>query len=624
MRFVKAGLALLTASLALAAFGAGAAETGNAERHGVSLFGELKYAPGFKHFDYVNPQAPKGGEVRYASIGTFDSLNPYIVKGQTAAGLALIYDTLLEPSLDEPGAEYGLIAESISYPEDFSSATFTLRKTARFHDGKPVTAEDVIWTFQTLTKLNPFYKAYYANIVKAEALGGNKVRFIFSGKGNRELPQITGQLPVLPKHYWASKDAKGRARDISQTTLEPPVGSGPYRIAEIVAGRTIVYERVKDYWASDLPVKIGTDNFDRVRFDYYGDPTIALEAFKADRVDFRLENSAKAWATAYDIAAVKDGRIKIEKIRTQNAAGMQGFAFNIRREMFRDARVREAFNWAFDFEWQNKNIFYDQYTRTNSYFANSGLASSGVPQDLELQMLEPFRDRLPPALFTTAYTNPVTDGSGNNRANLRRAGELLDAAGWKIVNSARMNEKTGKPMEVEFLLADPAFERVVAPYRQSLERLGIKVTLRSVDTAQYQNRVDNRAFDIIVASFPQSLSPGNEQRDFWSCDSAKLPGSRNVIGICDPAIEKLIDRVIFAKSREELVAATHALDRVLLWGHYVVPQWYLPYERVAYWARLAHPAAMPPYSIGFPSLWWHEAKASAPKPAALPQDGGAR
>src|SRR5690606_4336659 len=283
MRFVKAGLALLTASLALAAFGAGAAETGNAERHGVSLFGQLKYAPGFKHFDYVNPQAPKGGEVRYASIGTFDSLNPYIVKGQTAAGLALIYDTLLEPSLDEPGAEYGLIAESISYPEDFSSATFTLRQTARFHDGKPVTAEDVIWTFQTLTKLNPFYKAYYANIVKAEALGGNKVRFIFSGKGNRELPQITGQLPVLPKHYWASKDAKGRARDISQTTLEPPVGSGPYRIAEIVAGRTIVYERVKDYWASDLPVKIGTDNFDRVRFDYYGDPTIALEAFKADR-----------------------------------------------------------------------------------------------------------------------------------------------------------------------------------------------------------------------------------------------------------------------------------------------------------------------------------------------------
>ena len=595
----------LIASASVMGLTATQALSADAVRHGVSLFGSLKYAPDFKHFDYVNVDAPKGGMVRVGAIGGFDSLNNFIVRGDSAAGLDLIYDTLMTPSLDEAGSEYGLVAESASYPENFASVTFNLRSQARFHDGKPITTDDVIWSFETLKKVNPFYNAYYRNVAKVEATGPHQVKFSFSISGNRELPQIMGQLPILPKHFWTGKNADGKTRDISQTTLEIPMGSGPYKISKMDTGRSITYERVKEYWAQDLPVKIGSDNFDEIRFDYYGDPTIAFEAFKGNRVDFRRENSSKNWATGYDVPPVKDGRILREELHTENGQGMQAFAFNLRRDIFQDARVREAFDFAFDFQWENKNLFYGQYTRTNSYFVNTELASSGVPQGAELKLLEPFRDKLPADLFTKPYTNPVTDGSGNNRQNLRAAAQLLEEAGWKTVNGVRVNAE-GKPMAVEFLLADPTFERVVAPYRQSLGRLGIKVTLRTVDSAQYQNRVDNRDFDIIVQSFGQSLSPGNEQRDYWSCAAAKEPGSRNVIGICDPVIEKLIDSVIFAKSREDLVTATHALDRVLLWRHYVVPQWYSPYDRVAYWARLAHPDPTPVYSIGFPDIWWHK------------------
>ncbi|MFZ3032983.1 MAG: extracellular solute-binding protein [Parvibaculum sp.] len=595
----------MAAGIALLGLAATQAQSAEAIRHGVSLFGQLKYAPDFKHFDYVNVDAPKGGMVRIGAIGGFDSLNNFIVRGDSAAGLNLIYDTLMTPSLDEAGSEYGLVAESASYPEDYASVTFNLRKQARFQDGTPITTNDVIWSFETLRKINPFYNAYYRNVTKVKATGPHQVKFSFSISGNRELPQIMGQLPVLPKHFWTGNNADGKPRDISQTTLEIPMGSGPYKIEKMDTGRSITYERVKDYWAKDLPVKIGSDNFDEIRFDYYGDPTIAFEAFKGDRVDFRRENSSKNWATGYDVPPVKDGRIVREKLHTENGQGMQGFAFNLRRDIFRDARVREAFNYAFDFQWENRNLFYGQYTRTDSYFANTELASSGVPQGPELKLLEPFRDQLPSNLFTKPYSNPTTDGSGNNRQNLRAAAKLLETAGWKTVDGIRVNAE-GKQLAVEFLLADPTFERVVAPYRQSLERLGIKVTLRTVDSAQYQNRVDNRDFDIIVQSFGQSLSPGNEQRDYWSCAAAKEPGSRNVIGICDPVIEKLIDDVIFAKSREDLVTATHALDRVLLWRHYVVPQWYSPFDRVAYWARLAHPEPTPAYSIGFPDIWWRK------------------
>ncbi|WP_293212932.1 extracellular solute-binding protein [Parvibaculum sp.] len=586
-------------------------------RHGSSLFGELKYPPDFAHFDYVNPDAPKGGAVRYGAFGTFDSLNPFIVKGQPAAGITIIYDTLMASSMDEAASEYGLIAESVRHPKDYSSVTYTLRPQAKWHDGEPVTPEDVVWTFETLKKSHPFYNAYYANVVKAEKTADHEVTFTFNQTGNRELPQIVGQLPVLPKHYWTGKNAKGEPRDFSQTTLEPPLGSGPYRVGKFSPGRSIAYERVPDYWGKDLPVNVGANNFGRIVFEYYRDTTVALEALKGDRVDFRIENSAKNWATEYDIPAVRRGDLKKEEIRSLNPAGMQAFAFNIRRDKFKDPRVREAFNWAFDFEWMNRNIFFGAYTRTDSYFANSELAAHGLPEGRELSILRQYEDELPPEIFTEPYENPKTDGSGNNRDNLRRAAALLKEAGWSIRDGKLTNEQ-GEVMKVEFLLDQPTFERVVAPFQQSLKKLGIEATIRTVDTPQYQNRTDNHDFDIIVDTFPQSLSPGNEQREFWSCEAAKTVGSRNSIGICDPVVEKLIDRIIYAESRAALIAASRALDRVLLFGHYVVPQWYSPNTRIAYWSRLKHPEKMPPYSTGFPTIWW--ADQSAPQPAPKPDE----
>lgn len=592
-----------------------AAAQADTMRHGSSLFDNLKYADGFKKFDYVNPDAPKDGEVVIAAIGGFDSFNGFVVTGQPPAGLGFIYDTLMTGSMDEAGSEYGLIAESLSYPDDYSSVTYKLRPQARFADGQPITAEDVIWTFETLKTNHPFYGAYYANVVKAEALDAHTVKFSFSEKNNRELPQIVGQLPILPKHYWTDKDAKGRPRDISKTTLEVPLGNGAYRIKTFTPGRSITYERDENYWAKDLPVNMGANNFQTLRYEYFKDPTIAFEAFKAHQVDFWRETSAKNWATAYDIPPVKDGRITKEELSTKNNEGMQAFAFNLRRAKFADPRVREAFDWAFDFGWMNKNIFYGAYMRSDSYFANSELASTSVPGGLELSILEPFKDQLPPALFTQAYVTPTTDGSGTNRGNLRKAIALMKEAGWSVKDGILTNDKTGEPFTVEFMLDNPAFERVVAPYIQSLKRIGIQATLRTIDTAQYQNRLDKRDFDMVVASFGQSMSPGNEQRGFWGCAAAKEDGSRNVMGICDPVVEKLIDRVIYATSREELVAATHALDRVLLWHHYLVPNWYSPYERVAYWSGIARPAKTPDYSIGFPSIWWHNPKGETAKPS---------
>ena len=577
-------------------------------RHGSSLFGELKYGPDFPHFDYVNPNAPKGGLLRYGVIGSFDSLNLFIVKGQKAAGLGLIYDSLMTRSLDEPTSEYGLLAESVRHPADYSSVTYVLREGARFHDGEKVKPEDVIWTLETLKKNDPFYGAYYANVTSAEKTGEREVTFRFDMKGNRELPQIVGQMPVLPKHYWEGKDARGRDRNFAETTLEPPLGSGPYRVGAVATGRSITFERVDDYWAKDLPVSIGQNNFDRIRFEYYRDGTVALEALKGNRLDFRVENSARNWATGYETAAVQRGELKKEEIPSLNPQGMQGFAFNIRRDKFKDPRVREAFNWAFDFEWMNKTLFYEQYTRSYSYFSNSDLAATGLPEGRELEILEEFRSQLPAEIFTQEFRNPVTDGSGSNRANLRRAAQLLEEAGWTVKDGKLVNGK-GEQFNVEFLLDEPTFERIIAPYRQALERLGIASSIRIVDTAQYQNREDNRDFDIIVQTFGQSVSPGNEQRDYWSCAAAERPGSRNVIGICDPVIDALINRVIFADSRADLVAATRALDRVLLAGHYVVPQWYAGVTRVAYWTRLKHPAVMPAYNIGFPTIWWMDESA---------------
>jgi microcin C transport system substrate-binding protein len=582
--------------------------------HGLSLFGELKYSPGFKHFDYVNPQAPKGGAARLIAFGTYDNFNLAVagVKGSLSAGITFIYNQLMADALDEVSTEYGLLAEAVSHPPDFSSVTYRLRTAAKWHDGKPVTVEDVIFTLAMFKKHHPQYAAYYRHVTKAEKTGERDVTFTFDGPGNRELPQIVGQLYVLPKHWWEGTDASGKKRDIGTTTLEPPLGSGPYRVKEFVPGRTIVYERVKDYWGKDLNVNVGRDNFDELRFEYFRDSTVAIEAFKADHIDWRAENSAKNWATAYDFPAVKDKRVILEEFPTRSTGVMQAFVFNTRREKFKDPRVRRAFNFAFDFEEMNKQIFFGQYKRIASYFEGIELASSGVPQGQELAILETVRDQVPPELFTTAYSNPVAGAPDKVRANLREAVRLMKDAGYEVRDHKLINAKTGEPLTVEFLSEDPSFERVILFYKPSLERLGVTVTVRTVDDAQYENRLRSWDFDMIVASWGQSLSPGNEQRGYWGSPAADQAGSRNLVGIKNPAVDALIERVIFAKNRDELLAATKALDRVLLWNFYVVPQWTYGRVRTARWDRFGRPNELPKYgAAAFPTVWWWDAQKAA-------------
>ena len=590
---------------------------GNAERewkHGLSLFGELKYPPGFKHFDYVNPKAPKGGAVRMIAFGTFDNFNEVVsgLKGSIAMGVGMISDTLAVSSLDEVSTDYGLIAEAVSHPPDFAWASFRLRPGARHHDGKPITVEDVIFSMEAFKKHSPMMSAYYRHVVKVQQTGEREVTFVFDAPGNREMPVILGQLNVLPKHWWEGTDAAGKKRDVGATTLEPPLGNGAYRIKEFVAGRTVVYERVKDYWGKDLNVNIGRDNFDEMRFEYFRDATVAIEAFKADHVDWRTENSAKNWATAYDFPAVKDKRVVLEEFVQRNRGIMQAFTFNTRRDKFKDPKLRRAFNFAYDFEEMNKQLFFGQYKRINSYFDGTELASSGLPQGQELEILETVRDKVPPEVFTTAYTNPVNGSAENVRANLREATRLLKEAGYEIRNQKLVNAKTGEPMSIEILTEDPNVERFILFYKPSLERLGISVTVRTVDDPQYENRLRSWDYDIIIASWPESLSPGNEQRDFWSSQAADTPGSRNYIGIKNPAIDALIERVIFAKERAELVAATRALDRVLLWNHYVVPQFTTDKSRTARWDRFGRPDPLPKYAAAaFPTVWWWDAEKAA-------------
>ncbi len=595
------GLALAAALLASPA----GAQTTRVS-HGSSLFGDLKYGPDFKHFDYVNPNAPKGGEIVLSAIGSFDSLNPFLLKGRAAAGVSQLFETLMTSSQDEASSEYGLIAESVEVPEDFSWVAYTLRKEARWHDGTPVTADDVVFSFETLkTKGNPFYRQYWHDVDKAEKLGDHKVKFHFSGGLNRELPQIIGQLPVLSKSYYSRVT-------FDQTTLEPPMGSGAYKVASVDPGRSITIERVKDYWGEKLPVNLGTNNFDRMRWDYYRDATVALEAFKAHQYDFRQENAARIWATEYDFPAMRRGLVKKEEIKHEMPSGMQAFAFNIRREQFKDARVRAALIDAFDFEWSNTNLFYGQYARTQSFFANSELAATGLPSPAELKYLDKLKGKVPEEVFTKAYAAPKSDGSGRDRRLLRNAADLLKTAGWEVKNGA-LTSKAGKPMTIEFLLADPAFERIVQPYIQNLERLGIKANIRTIDTAQYQNRLDEFDYDVIVTTFAQSLSPGNEQRDFWGSKVADVQGSRNLVGIKDPAVDALIDDIIAAPDRESLVAASRALDRVLLWSHYVVPQWHSQTFRVAYWDKFGRPEKTPKYGFALDSWWVDPQKADGLK-----------
>jgi microcin C transport system substrate-binding protein len=581
-------------------------------RHGLSLFGELKYPPNFPHFDYANPEAPKGGKLRLYALGSFDSLNPYSFNGEST-GVAANNETLFTASLDEPSAEYGLIAEAAWYPEDYSQATYRPRAQARFHDGKQITAEDVVWSMNALKTAHPFYNAYYKNVSKVEQTASDEVTFIFAEKGNRELPQIVGQLPVLPKHWWTGTRADGRARNIEATTLEIPLGSGAYKCVEVKPGAFIRLQRVEDYWGKDLPVNRGQDNFDEITYEFYLENSIAFEAFKADRYDFRLENSAKNWATGYNFPAVNTGKVVLEKIKTKNAEPMQCFALNLRKPKFQDARVRLAFNYAFDFEWANTNLFHGEYKRTASFFANSELAASGLPSEAELNILNEVKDKVPAEVFTAEFSNPVNGDRVQRRNNLRTAAKLLQEAGWtqqKHGGATVLKNSRGEILAAEFLVDDPTWERIVIPYTEELKKLGVQAIVRQLDSAQMTRRLQEFDFDVIVTSWGQSLSPGNEQREYWGSEAADRKGSRNYAGIKDPAIDFLIERLIYARSRDELVAATKALDRVLLWHHFVVPMWHVPYERVARWDRFGRPEKLPDYSIGFPTVWWwDEAKA---------------
>ena len=585
------------------------AQSEPAWRHALSLFGDIKYPADFKRFDYVNPDAPKGGVVRQISIGTFDNFNVAVagIKGSIAPAAALIYETLMTRSQDEVTTEYGLLAEAASHPDDFSWVIYRLRKEARWHDGKPVTPEDVMFSIEVLKKYSPMYASYYRHVVKTDKVGERDVKFTFEGPGNRELPTIVGELPVLPKHFWEGSDSEGKKRDISATTLEKPVGSGPYRIKEFIAGRSITLERVKDYWGANAPTQVGHNNFDEMRFEFFRDNLVALEAFKADQADWIAENSAKQWATAYDFPAVADKRVVKEEFPINDSGRMQGFVLNLRRDQFKDARLRRAFNYAFDFEEMNKQLFFSQYKRINSYFEGTELACSGLPQGDELQILERVRDKVPSEVFTTPYQNPVGGNPEAVRTNLREGARLLKEAGYEV-RDKRLVNPAGKQVAVEILVQDPSAERIALFFKPSLERIGITTSIRVVDDAQYQNRLRSFDFDIIIDQWGESLSPGNEQREFWGSQTADQPGSRNTIGIKNPAVDALIDQVIFAKDRAGLVAATHALDRVLLWNFYVVPQFTYGFSRYARWDRFSH-AELPKYArSGLPALWWYDAE----------------
>ena len=588
-------------------------EVGLKWRHALSLFGDVKYPAGFKRFDYVNPDAPKGGLVRQLETGTFDSFNLVVarVKGSVPSAIGLIYEQLMTQGMDEVDTAYGTIAEAAAFPDDFSYVIYRLRPNARWHDGKPVTQDDVIFSFEAFKQNSPMYSSYYRHIVKAEKAGEREVKFTFDGPGNRELPTITGQLIILPKHWWEATDAQGRKRDVTQTTLEIPLGSGPYRIKEFVAGRSLVLERAPDYWGKDLPQNVGQNNFDELRYEFFRDDTVAREAFKADQIDWIAERSAKEWSVSYDFPAVRDGRVIKEKFPVRNSGRMQGWAFNLRRPVFADVRLRRAFNYAFDFEEMNRQLSTGEYTRDNSYFEGTELASSGLPEGQELSILETLRDKVPAEVFTTAYKNPVGGNPEAVRNNLREATRLLKAAGFEI-RDRKLVDGSGKPVSVEILNPDQGMERIALFYKPSLERLGVEVSVRTVDDVQYQNRMRSFDFDMTTVVWGQSLSPGNEQREFFGSQAADQPGSRNTPGIKNPAVDALIERIIFAKDRAELVAACKAMDRVLLWNCYVVPHFTYPFQRYARWDRFSHPDPLPKYGVsGFPNLWWYDAERAA-------------
>ena len=566
----------------------------------IAMHGEAKYSTDFRYFDYVNPDAPKGGMMRQGARGTFDSFNPWIDKGTPVSPGSI--ETLMTQSQDEAFTKYCLLCEQIEYPEDRSWIIFHLRDNAKWHDGEPITPDDVVWSFNTLIeKGRPSYKFYYADVQSVEVIGDRSVRFNFNNAGNRELPLIVGDLPILPKHYWELEE-----NDITKTTLTPPLGSGPYRIDRFDAGRYYTLKLVEDYWGKDLPVNKGINNFETMRFDFFRDRIPIRLALKAGEIDYYAENTAKSWATEFDIPSVDSGWLIKENVAHSAPQGMQAYVMNLRRDKFDDANVRQAISLAFDFNWTNQKIFYDQYTRSESFFSNSELASSGIPEGDELALLEPYRDQLPEGLFNTPYQVPRTDGSGWSRDNLLHALSLLEQTRWKIKEGKLVNPE-GVPLTIEFLLYSSSFERLILPYAANLKRIGIEMKVRVVDTGQYINRLRAFDFDMIVGGWGQSETPGNEQREYWSCAAAERPSSRNTAGICHPVIDELVEKIVLAQSREELIIITRALDRVLLWQGFIVPNWHLASDRILWWDRFSRPDI--PLRNGVnTSRWWVNAE----------------
>ncbi|HEY1097034.1 MAG TPA: extracellular solute-binding protein [Alphaproteobacteria bacterium] len=574
---------------------------GHAEpKHAVALFGEPKYPDGFDHLEYVNPKAPKGGTFTGAVVGSFDSTNPFIIKGVAANGITMLYESLMTNTLDEPKTSYGLIAQSIDIAPDRSWVKFVLRPEARWDDGKQITVDDVIWSFETLRdKGSPFYRTYYKSVRNAYQSGPREVTFAFKRKNDRELPMVMGNMPILPKHYWTS----GK-RDFSKTSLEKPLGSGPYRVKSMETGRRIVYERVKNWWAKDLPITRGQYNFDTVIYDYYRDNGVAFQAFLSGEADFRQENVAKNWAQGYNHPRVRNGDIKRQSIQHDLPTGMQAFVLNTRRPIFKDARVREALNYAFDFEWSNKQLAFNTYKRSVSYFNNCYLAATGIPEGEERALLMRYKSRLPVELFNQPYQNPVNKGDGTIRDNLWQGLKLLHDAGWNLNDKGILVNDKNQPFTFEILTDNAMFDRWLLPFARNLRKMGIVVRLRTIDSAQYQNRLTNYDFDVTVVLTPQSLTPGNEQYTYWHSTQANIPGGNNLMGIQNPVVDILVNKVIKATTEEELITATHALDRVLLWNHYVIPQWYSDRFNIAYESWLGHPAENPPYGLPVLETWW--------------------
>ncbi len=607
---MKKKLPTITATLALLCLIALPADA-TQRTHGLSAFGELKYPADFKHFDYVNPDAPKGGRlstIGTAAVLTFNSFNPFILRDDPAQGLeAFLFDTLMVRAFDEPDAMYGLLAQSAELADDRRSVTFYLRPEAKFRDGTPVTTADIVFSFEKLRdpgKAHPRYALPLRDVAKAEALDDHTVRFSFSGDNLRDLPLIVAGMPIVSKAYYDK-------RDFYKSSLEPPMGSGPYKIGGYKAGTFVTYKYRPDYWAANLPVNRGRFNFDEIRYEYYRDRTAGLEAFKAGAYDLREEFTSKSWATEYNIPQVREGRIKLLTLPDDSPSGAQGWFINTRRAKFSEPRVRKALDYAFDFEWTNKNLFYGLYTRTHSYFANSDLEAKGPPSEAELKLLEPFRDKLPPEVFGEPYTSPVSDGSGRDRRQLSEASKLLTEAGWTVNNSGvRVNAK-GEPLTIELLMEDPQLEKIFGFYVEKLRALGIQASIRNIDPAQYQVRVKNFDFDLDMSRFSLGPTPGPEMKNFWGSAAAKTSGSYNLPGISDPVVDALIDRMLQAKSRDELRTAAHALDRVLRAGYYWVPQWYKPVHTLAFWDRFSRPQIKPKYDRGIEDTWWYDTAKTA-------------